>query len=184
MNVIFTIIFIISGISLAIKDPNLLLSALQSGANKALLLSASLAAVYSVWSGALEIAERSGVNVRLAKLLKPIINFLFGNVDEETRSLIAVNTSANLLGMGGIATPPAVKATKRLTDEKNHDGATMLFVIAATSIQLLPTTVISLRQAAGSSSPASILLPTFLSTVVSTAIGVTLCKLTARKKRI
>ena len=58
----------------------------------------------------------------------------------------------------------------------------MLFVLNATSLQLLPTTVIALRTAAGSSSAADIFLPTLIATLFSTLIGVTLTILTGRRK--
>ena len=83
-----------------------------------------------------------------------------------------------MLGMGGIATPPAIKATAIMSDSGNPDGAATLFVLAATSIQLLPTTVISLRQSYGSTAPADIFLPTLISTAISSIIGVTILKLT------
>ena len=57
----------------------------------------------------------------------------------------------------------------------------MLFVLNATSLQLLPTTVIALRAAAGSSSPADILAPTLLATLVSTLAGAALVILTRRR---
>ena len=50
----------------------------------------------------------------------------------------------------------------------------MLFVLNATSLQLLPTTVIALRLAMGSASPADIFLPTLLATAFTTLLGVLL----------
>ncbi|MBO6264375.1 MAG: hypothetical protein J6N93_08955, partial [Clostridia bacterium] len=58
-----------------------------------------------------------------------------------------------------------------------------LFIIAATSIQILPTTVISLRQSYNSVAAADIFLPTLLSTIVSTLSGLLMLKIfKARKK--
>lgn len=183
MNIIFTSIFILSGVVLIFKDPNLLLSSLTAGANKATLLFVSLVVIYSVWSGVLELAERSGLNEKLAKLTRPAIRLLFGKTDDKIEEFISVNLSANLLGMSGVATPSAIKATKLMIESGNNDGAALLLVIASTSIQLLPTAVIGLRQKANSAYPADILLPTLVSTILSTIIGITLCKLTARKRR-
>lgn len=52
----------------------------------------------------------------------------------------------------------------------------MLIVINATSIQLLPSTVIGLRAAAGSVSPADIILPTILATMLTSGLGIVLVK--------
>ena len=53
----------------------------------------------------------------------------------------------------------------------------MLFVVNATSLQLIPTSVVALRIAAGSVSAADIILPTMLATAFSTILGVLLVKL-------
>lgn len=50
----------------------------------------------------------------------------------------------------------------------------MLFVVNATGIQLVPTTVIGLRASLGSLSPADILLPNLLATAVTAVFGVAL----------
>lgn len=53
----------------------------------------------------------------------------------------------------------------------------MLFVINATSIQLLPTTVMSLRASMGSLNAADIALPTLIATIATTFLGVLLTSL-------
>ena len=58
----------------------------------------------------------------------------------------------------------------------------MLLVINATGVQILPTGVLSLRAAAGSAQPGSILLPTLLATAISTMVGVAVC-VACRKSR-
>ena len=85
-----------------------------------------------------------------------------------------MNLSCNLLGIGGASTPYALKAIDELEKEKNGYAQKLLFVINATSIQILPTTVIALRAGAGSASPADIFLPSLICTVISTATAVIL----------
>ena len=58
----------------------------------------------------------------------------------------------------------------------------LFLVMNASSVQLLPTTVIALRTAAGSANPAGIALPTLAATAVSTVVGVLCCKC-AEKRR-
>jgi spore maturation protein A len=55
----------------------------------------------------------------------------------------------------------------------------MLLVINCSSIQLLPTTVIALRQAAGSASPADILLPSLIASIGAATMGVLTAKVLA-----
>lgn len=180
MNLIFSIIFIFSAISLCFLNPNEVLTAMTNGASKSVELAIGLVAIYAVWSGILQIAEKAGLIKKLSKLLKPIINRLFKNIDEKTHDLIAINLSANLLGMGGIATPAGIDATTEMTRKNNHDGACLLFILASTSLQLLPTTVVSIRQSFGSANPFDIFLPSLISSAISTAVGITLYFITKR----
>ena len=83
-----------------------------------------------------------------------------------------MNLSSNLIGLGGAATPFAVKAIVELEKEKNSYAQKLLFVINATSIQILPTTVIALRAGAGSAAAADIFLPSLICTAVSTLVAV------------
>ena len=182
MNAIFCIVLVISLAIFACFNPDGALSAMLSGASKSVTLAINLLAIYSVWSGFLQIAEDSGLIKKLSKLIKPIIKRLFKTEDEVLQGEICANLSANLLGMGGIATPLGISATTKLTDSGNQNGAHLLFILSATSIQILPTTVIALRQSFGSNSPFSIFLPSLLATVVSTATGLLLWRITSVKR--
>ena len=182
MNVIFTLVFLFSVGAFLFSDPDGALAAMTKGGEKAIALSLSLLSVYCVWMGITEIADKSGLTAKLSSLLKKPISFLFPLADEETRKYISVNLGANLLGLGGVATPAGISATTLMANRGDDEGITALFVLASTSIQILPATVIGLRQHAGSASPADIFLPTLLSTIVSTGTGLILCRLTKRRK--
>lgn len=93
-----------------------------------------------------------------------------------------MNVSANLLGLGGIATPYGMEAAKLLERGKSPAYShAMLFVLAATSLQILPNTAISLLSMYGSSNPYSVILPTLLTSAFSTALGIILVKLLVKK---
>ena len=184
MNVIFTIFTTLSLIVLTLTAPEKGLEIAVNGAEKSIALGLNLLSIYAVWNGFLQVAEDSGIISKFSSLLKPLIRRAFKTNDEKTEGLIAVNLSANLLGMGGIATPSGIDATTNLTSCGNHDGASLLFILSATSIQLLPTTVISLRQSFNSSSPFDIILPCLITTVFSSLCGVLLYFLTTRRKGV
>ena len=59
----------------------------------------------------------------------------------------------------------------------------MLFVVNATSLQIIPTSVVAMRVAAGSSSAADIILPTVLATAFSTLLGIALTMLFIRPRK-
>lgn len=79
--------------------------------------------------------------------------FRFAPGEEEALSDISLNLSANMLGLGGAATPAGISAMKTMA-RANPDGrasnAMILFLVVNTSsVQLLPTTMIALRAQAG-----------------------------------
>lgn len=160
-------------------SPASVLGEMISASAGALKLCVELAGVYALWLGILELVDASGLGEKLAKLLRPVIRKLFKINNSEIERMIALNMSANMLGLGNAATPMGIKAMKALDDGSGiaTPAMIMLIVLNATSIQLLPSTVIGLRASAGSASPADIILPTLIATFVTSCLGVLLVKL-------
>ena len=124
--------------------------------------------------GLSRLAEKSGLSKHAAKALKPLSRRLFKTENEAALENLAMNLSCNLLGIGGAATPYAVKAIGELEKDKNERAQKLLFVINATSVQLIPSTVIALRTSAGSAAAFDIFLPSLICTAFSTAVAVIL----------
>lgn len=181
MNVIFAVIFLAAAIVFLVHDPEGFLPAMLAGGQKAATVCLALLASYCVWLGFFKVLEKSGLSERLARGLYPAARRLFRAQDRQALALACQNIAANLLGLPGAPTPPGVAATQKFLAAGNDYAADMLFVLNATSLQLLPTTVIALRAAAGSSSPADILAPTLLATLVSTLASAALVILTRRR---
>ena len=134
--------------------------------------------------GVFELLERSGLSNKFARLLRPVNKFLFGKLPDKANDYMSLNISANILGMSGATTPMGIKSINEL--EKHPDtqyAITMFFVINATSIQLIPSSVLALRTSLGSVSPSDIILPTVLATLLSSVIGVLLVKIFVKKPR-
>ena len=176
MNIIFLVISTLSIIAITIFNPESLLSAFSTSANKALSVSVSLLSVYVIWLGFIKLFEASGMQKSLTKLFKPIIKFLFNTTDEKTSSEISLSLSANLLGIGGVATPSAIESMRLMDEKQNEKGKHMLFVISSTSIQILPLSAMQLLSEYGSTNPSIIFLPTLLTTIISTGLGIILVK--------
>jgi spore maturation protein A len=174
MNAIFCTIFICSTIIICIVNPNAFLSTLLGGVQTAATTALTLFCVYVVWMGISQVCEDSGINRGAAKILQPLCRKLFKTHDIKAINDISMNISCNLLGIGGAATPYAVKAIQQLEKEDNTFAQNMLFIINATSIQILPTTVITLRAAAASANPNDIFLPSLIATSISTLLGICL----------
>lgn len=172
MNAIFTAIILISAIILCITSPTDFLPAMLDGGLNALKCCLTLFCIYAVWMGLSAVAEECGITKKAAKLLSPACTKFFRTDDEQAVKEIAMNLSCNLIGIGGAATPFAVKAIERLEQSGNEFAQNLLFIVNATSIQLIPTTVITLRAAAGSAAAYDIVLPSLIATMISTGSAV------------
>ena len=183
MNVIFTLVLLSSTILLIIRNPDLILASMLSGGEKALTLTLKMVVIYAVWLGIFELFEKTGLSNKIAKLLGPLNKFLFGELPKTANNFISLNISANILGMSGATTPMGIKAIQELEKYPNTNYAiTMFFVINATSIQLIPSSVLALRASMGAISPSDIILPTILSTLLSTIIGILLVKVFVKRR--
>ena len=92
-------------------------SSIISGGTDAITLAIKLIGVIALWNGLVNIAEKSGLTRSLCRLLTPLLNLLFPTLkDKEAREAIAMNMTANLLGLDNAATPLGLKAMKRLQE--------------------------------------------------------------------
>ena len=182
MNAIFLLLTTLSLISCILYAPDNILPAFLSGAQKSITLAISLTAVYVVWLGIFELAEKSGVSNKIAKLMQKPVGLLFKNTSTSAKKLICLNISANALGLSGVATPLGIQACTLLERQNNQSASELLFIISATSVQILPTSVLALASSYGSLNPSAIILPSLLTTGFSTALGIFLHKLLSKKQ--
>lgn len=155
-----------------------------SGAGEAVRLILSIGGTLCLWNGLMEVMQRSGLAKKLARLLSPLIAFLFRDYarDPQAKAAIAQNMSANLLGLGSAATPSGLRAAKRLKElsdlqGKPPHGVFLLMVINTASLQLLPTTVAAVRAGLGSAQPFDILPAVWLSSAVSVCVAICAARL-------
>ncbi len=184
MNTIYVVMMIGSLLLVTITAPESALSIMLGGAKSAIGLSVSLCAIYTVWLSVLQVIDKTGMGKALSKAFRPLTKKLFKGESDLALEYITLNFSANLLGMGGAATPLGIKAMEYMQDgtERASDNMILFVVINATSIQLLPATIIGLRASKGSASASDIILPSLIATTFSTLIGVILCKVFSSKK--
>lgn len=167
-------------------------AAVLDGASNAVELTISLVGTMCLWNGIMRVAQSSGAVDKLAKLMSPVLKFLFPDASEKKNGLgeIAASMSANILGIGNAATPLAVKAMGKLQENNpDKDVATpdmiMFTVLGTACFSLFPTTLIALRRAAGSANPFEIIAPVWICSFLSSAFAVILTKIfcSAKKKR-
>ena len=167
-------IFIIISFSYAIFSGNLekLNLAIFSSTNDAINLSINLLGTMCLWNGIMQVATKTTMTDKLIKCMKPIINLLFPELKENKliQKEISMNIIANVLGLGNAATPLGLKAMESMQKENlKKDTLTdsmMVFIVLNTaSIQIIPTTVIAIRNSLGSSNPTSIVFPVWIATI-------------------
>ena len=166
-----------------ILNPAGIFPSMIEGVSGAINLVVKLTAIYSIWLSVLKMAERTGLDSKLSRILRPVVKKLFKGESEEAYKWISINLASNMLGMGGASTPAGIKAmTYMQKDDKTTSNMDLLVVINATSIQLIPATIIALRASWNSPNPSSIILPTLISSTIATVAGVVLCKVFSKDK--
>lgn len=163
--------------------------AAMEGAASAVTLCLSLAGALCLWSGLAKVMERAGLTERLGRLMRPLFRRLFPQAGRDASALgyLTANVSANLLGLGNAATPMGIAAVRRMQALSGTAEATdemcLLIVMNTASIQLLPTTVASVRASLGAASPFDILPAVWLTSVCSVTAGICAAKALRRLTR-
>ena len=160
-------------------------NAAMAGAQSAIDLSVSMAGMLCLWSGIMEIMNVCGLSRGLARAFRPLLRRLLPDAsrDEETLAAVSANVSANLLGLGNAATPLGIRAARRMArrcEGVASDELCLLVVLNTASIQLLPTTIASVRAAAGCRTPFDILPAVWFSSVLSVTVGLLTVRLLSR----
>lgn len=153
-------------------------------AQSAVDLSITFLGTMCLWTGIVEIIKETTLISKLKKLLKPLMKFLFPKINQEDKAYeeISMNIIANLLGIGNAATPLGIKAMKSM-QEKNKlkdtlsDSMVMFIVLNTASIQIIPTTVIAIRNSLNSENPTQIIFPVWIATISAAISGIILTKI-------
>ena len=189
LNILWPIFIIISIIyAIFSGNINVLNEAIFTSSENAVEFCIKLLGLTCLWNGLMEIALNTDIIRRLSKILQPIINFLFPNLKEETNSRknIIMNIIANLMGLGNAATPLGLKAIEELQKENNQkdtlsDNMIMLILLNTASLQLIPTTVLAIRNSFGSKNPTEIIFPVWVATICAALAGIFFTKILIKK---
>ena len=152
------------------------------GAENAIQLAIGLAGILALWMGLMRIAEDAGLTRKLRRLFPEVPR------DHAALDSMALNLSANMLGLGNAATPLGIRAMEQLQTLNDRpkvatDAMILFLVVNTSSVQLIPATVIALRAANGAPAPAEVVGPTLLATTISTVVGILTAKWLAKLSR-
>ena len=174
--------------------------ALVNASQEAVELCLTMLGVVAMWTGILKIGEKAGLLEAMAVKMQPVIRFLFPGIPKNHPAVgyIATNFVANMLGLGGAATPAGLEAMKALEqiEEERRNGRRAgrkrpkgtasnemctFLILNISSLQLIPVNMIAWRSQYGSSNPEAIVGPALLATACSTLTAVIYCKWKMRK---
>jgi spore maturation protein SpmA len=141
-------------------------------------ISLGLIGLMSFWLGIMRIGEKGGMIQVFSRLVGPFFNRLFPEVPKNHPALgsILMNFSANMLGLDNAATPVGLKAMKELQElnpdkERATNAQIMFLVLNASSLTLLPISIMAYRKEAGAADPSDVFLPILIATFFSTLAG-------------
>lgn len=175
--------------SLLTGDVTSLNDTILTSANDGVKMILDLLPIIVLWTGIMKIAEDSGLLLKFANLLYPLLSKLFPSVPKNNKSLgyIASNIAANAMGLGSAATPFGLKAMQELqkiNDKKDTASEAMItFIVLNTSgVTIVPTTTIALRLMNHSTDPECIIISSLIATTCATVAGLLFDYFVRRKK--
>ena len=156
----------------------------------AVQLSITLLGTICLWNGIMEIATKTSLVNKLTKILYPLIRFLFPEIKKESsvNEEIAMNMITNILGLGNAATPIGLKVMKSLQKENDKkdtisNSMAMFIVINTASLQLIPTTVIAIRNSLGAKNPTGIIFPVWFATICAAITAIFITKICIKRSK-
>lgn len=186
MNRIWTVLMLAACVLAAAVSPAQGASALLESGSKAVDMALTLMGSMVLWGGLMEVLSATGDVARLGRGLRRRLRPLFGGMEDEACwEAMGMNLAANILGLGNAATPAGVRAAELLSGqgETGLRALAMLLVMNNAGLQVMPTTVIALRSAAGAANPADIWLPAMLSSLAASVCGCGLMWLVNRRSK-
>lgn len=142
-----------------------------------------------LWNGIIQIIIKSKIINKIIKIFNPVINLLFPELkkNNKIKKEISMNIIANMLGLGNAATPMGIKAMESMqtiNENKNKlSNSMMLFIVINTaSLQIIPTTVIAIRNSLNSNNATEIIFPIWCASVFSIIFAIFSAKLLIKRK--
>ncbi|HHV78360.1 MAG TPA: spore maturation protein [Firmicutes bacterium] len=150
-----------------------LTAAVFAGAAGAVDSAIQLLGIVTVWMGISRVAEKSGLLQIIARAMAPVLRPLFPDLPKGHPAFapIAMNFTANILGLGNAATPFGLIAMKELQASNPHPAEAtrpMITFLALNSVivTLVPSGTIAFRAATGAANPSDVVLPAILATAI------------------
>lgn len=186
-------LFAITAISIAVAGVNGgiagLSQAVLEGASTAVSLVISMCGMMCLWCGILEVLKKAGIISALSKILSPVLKFIFpDSVGTPAEDPMTAAICANILGIGNASTPLALRSMELLdrqnpTPERASRDMIAFTVLGTAPFALMPTTVVTLLSSLGASSAFRVIVPVWISSGITCAAAILLCRVLGRMHR-
>ena len=172
MNYIFIFLIIISFVCAIFNHRlDIAIDEMLKASQKAVEIAFGLIGIMGFWLGIVKIAEKSGLMDIISKFIQKPLLLIFPDIkdNKEAQSNIALNISANALGLSNAATPFGIKAMEDLQSQnENKKVATnsmcTFLAINTAGFQIVPAVVLAILSANNMDNPTQIILPTLIVT--------------------
>lgn len=163
-------------------------NAIFESAEQTVSLCLTMFGTICLWNGIMKIAVKTSLIEKLTKFLKPVISFIFPEIknDKKISKEISMNMVANILGLGNASTPLGLKAMDSMQRQNKNktklsNPMAMFILVNTASLQIIPTTVISIRSSLGSEDPTKIILAVWVATIAAFATAIIAGKILIKK---
>lgn len=168
-------------------------NALLESGGQAVTFSIGIIGVTAFWCGILEILNQAGGISFFSRLLRRPIQRFFpeSRCNPEAGKQIITNLTANFFGLGNGATPSGIAAVRELQKSQPHNreiasrSICLFLVVNSAAFQLIPTTVLAIRTAAGSSEAFDVIVPIWIASLAAFVTGIVvyfICQRAGRRR--
>jgi len=185
VNYIFTALILISFLCALITNRvDVVMNSILNASKSAVELALSLIGIMAFWLGMVRIAKDSGLMESFSKLIKKPLCLIMPELKENDDALsdVALNVSANALGLSNAATPFGIKAMEDMQREnKNKKTATnsmcIFLAMNTAGFQIVPAVVLAVVTAKGMKNPTQIVFPTLIVTSIAFVSAIIFAKI-------
>lgn len=189
MRVVWSTILIICIVfSFVISSPNIVLESITNSSKSSIENIFTIASMLLFWSGIFNILSNTKVLSKVASKIYNIFSFLFKKeeVSQKAKEYISLNIASNLLGIGNASTINSLNGIEELQkNNKNHQkinkSMAVFIALNTASMQIIPTSMISLRVLYNSKRPEIIILPVILVSILSLIVSLIFVNILWRK---
>ncbi len=155
-------------------------NALLESGGSAVTFALSIVGVTALWCGMLEVFQGAGGIRTVSRIVRKIVLKIFPQCvnNSEAEKQVVTNITANFFGLGNGATPSGIAAVKELQKSHRGDSDTaspsvcMFLVVNSAAFQLVPTSILAIRTAAGSQTPSDVVVPVWIASGAALFTGV------------